>query len=237
MNKNNNKMSQKKRTQRVQHMFRRIRDPIVSDATNGASPSAFALSTDSSGNASTSIVLSPFGVRAVQVLAGSGATTTFTDSNYFPAVMPWLYNQARNFERYRVLNATLILIGNVGSSATGRVVVDSSTDVADNLSPITIGTSTGGKVFDLANLSSKEYRFSLDVDSGWKKCSSRTAGFSSDSTKFLPINTVNDLVFSNAYIAIVSGSTGGTPSAFTALNFAIEYDVEFKDPISYGVNY
>lgn len=234
---NKSKVNQKRKGPRVQHLFRRIRDPVVSDATNGATPAALTLSTDASGNANTTLVLCPFGLQAVGVLSGTGASTTFGNFPYFPATLPWLYNQARNFERYRVLNATLILIGNVGSSATGRVVVDSSTDAADNISPITIGTSTGGKVFDLANLSNKEYRFPLDVDSAWKKCSSRLCGFSADGTKFFPLNTMNDLIFSNAYVAIVSGSTGGTPSAFAAMNFAVEYDVEFTDPVSFGVNY
>lgn len=230
-----NKPVQKKKGPRVQHLFRRIRDPLVTDATN-PTPDAFALVTNASGNANTSVNLSPFGVMAIGVAGGTGTTTAFANYPYFSAVMPWLYNQARNFERYRILNATVIVIGNVGSSATGRVIVDSSTDAADNISPITVGTSTGGKVFDLASLSSKEQRFPLDVDSSWKKCSSKTAAFSGDGTRMLLVSSINDLSFSNLYVAVVSGSANGTPGSFTALNLAIEYDVEFADPISFGVN-
>lgn len=207
---------------------------MVSNAAT-PTPSPVSLVSDTSGNASLTYALGPLGVYGLTAAVVSGAIN-FTNTQYFSPNFPFLYNQAKNFERYRMLNATLVVVGNVGSTATGRVIVDSSTDMADNVSPITIGTSTGGTVFDLATLSGKEKRVPLDVDSSWKKVSSQTFNVFNSSTLVVPVSSGNDLIFTNVYISLVAATQAGSLGVFTAANFFLEYDVEFRDPIAYGVN-
>jgi len=229
------KTPQKQKASKPQHVFRRIRDPLVNDASN-LSPSAVALVADGSGNANLTYALSPLGISGLTATSTSATgPINFLSTAFYAPYLPWLYNQARNFERYRVLSATLIITGNVGSSATGRMLVDSSTDIADNVTPVTVGLSTGGLVFDVASLAAKEKRFQLDVDSSWKKVSNRTYTAPSV-TLALPTSSANDLLFSNIYISVVGATASGTAGSFTVANFAMEYDVEFRDPISYGAN-
>lgn len=217
-------------------MFKRVKDPLVTDASNGASPTAIDLVVGSSGTGASVYALSPFGIAGVTATAAAGGAVSFSSSNFYSAYLPWLYNQARNFERYRVLSATLVIIGSVGSTATGRVVVTSSTDVVDYNSPPQVGLSTGGVVFDLSTLASKERRIPLRVDSSWKVASSRTVVVANSSSLAIPINTANDLLFTNFSVNVVGGTANGSSGSFTAANYMLEYDVEFKDPIAYGAN-
>lgn len=220
-----------------QHAFRSVRDPIVLDATQAGS-GMVALVTNATGGATLSLLFSPFGVYSLSTSnVEAGKQVVFGQSQVTNTLLPWLYNQSRNFERYRVTRAVIIAVGNVGSTATGRLMMDSSTDFTDATTPITLGTSTGGKVWDVANMASKELRFALDVDSSWKKVSRSTFIFNPSGTVATPVNTVNDLSFSTAFISCVGASAGGTVADNTTIaNFYLEYDVEFKDPISFGVN-
>lgn len=217
-----------------QHVFRRIRDPMVSNAAS-SSPSPVSLVSDATGNGSLTYTLSPLGIKG---LSGSvtGSVVGFDTALFYSPYFPFLYNQARNFERYRILNATLIVVGNVGSTATGRIIVDSSTDMADNTSPVTIGTSTGGIVFDLASLATRDKRIQLDVDTSWKKVSAQTFNIVNGLGTALAVSSGNDLSFTSIYISLVAATQAGSLGVFTAANFFLEYDVEFRDPISYGVN-
>lgn len=237
MNKSRASGSNANKAPRAQHLFRKIRDPVVADASSGSSPAAYAVAVNSSGDYNGNLSFCPFGYRGLSTAnAVAGQPTTFSEYVSENAHLPWLYNQARNFERYRILNATLVVVGNVGSTATGRMVLQSSTDLADILGSNTVGLSSGGKVIDLAILASKDQRFPLDVDSSWKKCSSRLYVFNSTATGAIPVSTVNDLMFSGLNCTVVGGTSNGTSAAFTAANFFLEYDVEFRDPIAYGAN-
>lgn len=221
-----------------QHYFQAVRDPVVTDASNGANPSMFSLVTDSSGNSNASFILSPFGVAGLSTNnATAGSQTVFTSTTTTSPALPWLYNQARNFERYRVTRAVVIAVGSVGSTASGRLLLDSSTDAADTVSAINVATSTGGKVFDVAALSSRELRFNLDVDSSWKKCSSRTYLLNGSGTVAIPVNHVNDLSFCTLFVGCFGATAAGSTAVGTSIcQFFLEYDVEFRDPISYGAN-
>lgn len=231
--------NQKKKNKVVQqHAFKRVRDPLVVNAT-AATPGMVSLTTDGSGNGSQTLTLSPVGLYgAASSPATAGQVATWSSAALQSPYLPWLYNQSRNFERYRVMNATLIAVGNLGSSATGRILLDSSTDMADNITVVTTATSTGGKVFDVGQLASREARLPLDVDSSWKKVSSRTFLFDASNTALLPVSSANDLSFSNVYMACYGASASSSaPVAGTIVaQFYLEYDVEFRDPISYGVN-
>lgn len=216
---------------KMQHSFRAIRDPFVADATNGANPTIQNIVSDANGSVGISYFLSPFGVTGLTVTStASGSSASLNTTTVDTAHFPWLYNQARNFERYRVTRAVICFVGNIASTATGRIMLDSSTDAADTVLPQSLGLSTGGKVWDLAVAASKELRFNMDVDSAWKKCSSRTNIITTNNVA-IPVSTVNDLIFSSVYVTV----NGASPNIILG-NMFIEYDVEFRDPISYGAN-
>lgn len=223
---------------RPNHVFRRIRDPFVTDAGN-ANPTALNLSTDASGNATTYLTVAPLGLRAIQASNSSASgPITFQQVPFIAAPLPWLYGQSRNFERYRMLNATIVVVGSVGSNATGRISLVSTTDYADVNTITNVGLSAGGKVFDIASLSGKEQRFALDVDTSWKKVSATVVSIGSSGTALLPTSNYNDLIATNVQIGIYgyTASGGSSVVATNFLSFFLEYDVEFRDPISFGAN-
>lgn len=213
--------------------FNGIRDPVVSDATV-LTPSMVTAVADASGNYSVAIPFCPLGMNGGQVnsTTSSGATFT-TNTNTVPPKLPFLWNQSRNFERYRITRAVLVFVGNVGSTTVGRITLGSSTDYSDLFTTQLIATSVGDKTFDLASSASKELRFQMDVDSSWKKISATLLNFPFSNSVIVPVNTANDLCFSMGFVTITgSTQTGSAPIG----NMFVEYDVEFKDPISFTVN-
>lgn len=213
------------------HVYRKIRDPVCQDAT-AATPSMIPVTTNGTGLVSFVAAFAPLGIQVptLTVTAGSlSANNTVWDAPH----CPWLNNNARNFERYRVLNATLIFVGNVGSTTIGSLTVTSTTDVSDYVRGIvTPATSTGGKTVNLASASTREQRFPLDVDSSWKKVSASTLYCTNGSVQTLyPFNSFNDLLFTAIDVYV----TGG-PATTNVGSFYLEYDVEFKDPTSFVIN-
>lgn len=210
--------------------YRGIRDPITNDAT-ASPPSMFSAQTDSNGKFANQFMLSPLGIIGpVFTSAASGSPVTINKAVIFAPLLPWLYNASRNFERYRITRAVLIFVGSVGSNATGQIMMDSTTDSQDLVTPATFSTSTGGKIFDLASSANKEFRFQCDVDSSWKKVSGQT--FSTYNTSTISFNnSVNDLLFTCPVLAIQAG-----PANTNCGSFYVEYDVQFRDPISFAAN-
>lgn len=213
--------------------FNGIRDPVVTDASV-TTPTMVTPVADGSGNYSIAIPFSPIGMSGGQVASTTSTGATFTaNSNTVPAKLPFLWNQSRNFERYRVTRAVLIFVGNVGSTTVGRITLGSSTDYSDMFTTQLISQSVGDKTFDLASSASRELRFQMDVDSSWKKISNTLFNFPFSNSVIVPVNTANDLCFSIGFLTI----TGSTQTASAAIgNLFVEYDVEFKDPISFSVN-
>jgi len=214
---------------KLNHVFRNVRDPVVLDASQGL-PTSFSITTNSSGSFNNNQTICPLGIVGYNILsAASGSSVTYTTSYIQGAKHPWLYNQARNFERYRITRYVLIFVGNVGSTATGSIMLDSSSDFADVITVQGFGASTGGKIFDLAQSAGKELRFNCDVDSSWKKVSSQV--FSLTGNTLVPVSTGNDLSCTNWFVTV-----NGAASNTLVGSLYAEFDVEFKDPISYGVN-
>lgn len=227
--------SKKKSGIKQSRVFRGVRDPLVGDASNLA-PIALPFTADASGNASYQLILSPLGVTGPQLQMPS-STSAGTPIAIVPGLiqrplLPWLYNQSRGFERYRITRARLIFVSNMGSTATGRILMDSTTDYADATTGVTVGTNTGGKVFDLASGAAREFSFNLDIDSTWKKVSNQTFVVAS-ATIMAVTSSINDLQFSTIIVAAIGTSAS---SGATIGSFFLDYDVEFKDPIAYGVN-
>lgn len=222
------------RPQAGTRIFRGVRDPLVNNSA-ATTPVVYSMNTDGAGAFSGSVCLSPLGISGLVFsvpnpnTAGTAIVPSIT--TMFSPFLPWLYNQAKGFEQFRVTRATAIWVSNLGSTATGRVMLDSSTDYADAVSANGISTSTGGKVFDLASGASKEFRHQMDVDSSWKKCSSATLLVSTPSNIVTPVNSINDLSFTTIFVTI----TGG-PNSTNCGSLFVDYDVEFKDPISFGAN-
>lgn len=212
-----------------QHVFRNVRDIVCDDATQNP-PISTQVATDANGNWTSQIAFAPLGV-SYSTFTTNGTVVSVGTGLLSPR-LPWLYNTSRNFERYRVTRAVLIFVGNVGSTSVGRLIMDSTTDYADAGTGVTIGTSAGGKVFDLASSASKELRFNMDVDTTWKKVSSYTALKPGGANTLLQINSANDLLFSVGVLGVI----GGPASVPQAGNFCIEYDVEFRDPITWTAN-
>lgn len=231
MPKQNNKS---KNVQTGPRVFRGIRDPLVGNAA-AASPTVYGMNTNGSGVFVGVVNLSPLGVAGTQIVV---PTPNTAGSVIVPSVvpftnpyLPWLFNQSRGFERYRVTRAVAIWVSNVGSTVTGRVMLDSSTDFSDAISATGISTSTGGKVFDLAGGASKEMRFQMDVDSSWKKVSSNCTTFQAGTGVSVPTNTINDLSFTTLFVTISGG-----PASTDCGSMFVEYDIEFREPIAFGAN-
>lgn len=225
---NNNRLGPNNNMKRQSHVFRGVRDMLTNDGSDSSSLS-YTISTDANGAATAAFGLAPLGIKSV-IATATGSTVSWTSTVTSPPRLPWLWNQARNFERYRVTRAVLCFIGNVGSTTTGRILLDSSTDYADLTTPQTLGLGAGGRMFDLASSASKELRFQMDVDTSWKKVSASTV-LTSTSNSIIPVNSVNDLIFSAGFVTIVGG-----PGTQLVGNLVLEYDVEFRDPIAYGAN-
>lgn len=224
-------MAQKKQKKtKTTYTHLRVRDVLVVDATSNA-PTAINLATDSSGSVAIQNALAPLGINGLAILsAASGSPVSFSQSTVATPALPWLYNTARSYERYRVVSATLVFISNVSATTAGRVMLDSSTDYSDTLTPPYFGTSAGGKVYSLASAANKELRLNMDVDSSWKKVSKITnTAYASGVTA--PISTMNELLFTNYIVAVQ-----GAPVNTNVGTLSIEYDVEFRDPIAFAAN-
>jgi len=223
-------MAKGKSGSKPNHVFRGIRDPVVLDASTG-SPTLQTCTSDGSGNISMDQSISPLGVSApVGTVSSGGGTVTWSFITTQGAKHPWLYNQARNFGRFRITRYVLIFVSNQGANVTGQVAMTSSTDITDTASANWgASTSSGGKVFDLSSGANRELRLNCDVDTSWKKVTSLL--FVKTGNALVTTSSANDLVVTNWFFN-VSGGPANQPLG----SLYAEYDVEFRDPISYGVN-
>lgn len=205
--------------------YSKIVDPICDDAT--ANPPV----ASGYGSGSTWIALSPVGIKGtIGTAPGGGGAVSWTYQVIAPPRLPWLYNTARNFEEYRVTRAVLVCKNNSGTTAAGDVILDSDSDFVDvGTGNITLGTSTGGTV---RPYSTREVRHQMDIDTTWKKVSGFTA-YNSGTVTY-PVNSVNDLIFTTGYYALVG--TTASQLATTACNLFVEYDVQFRHPCAFTSN-
>lgn len=229
------KTNNNKQKMQVQHAFRGVRDVLVEDASVvGSKP--VPLTTGAQGTVSYNGFLSCSGMNTVPLGA---ATASYANTVYLvtPPRMNWLLNTSKNFGSFRVTRANLVFIGNVGSTATGKVVMFASRDVVDVSQNISVSTSQGGKVFDLASAATRELRIPMPVDPSWKKVTNVTCvrgdsyPWGGDASSVIQINSVNDLIFSAFAVTVVGG-----PANADIGSLLVEYDVEFRDPISISIN-
>lgn len=212
---------------RAKYAYRQVSENLVDDASVGLSTVPWTITTDGGGFSSGYQTLAPQGIDATYLSSGAFAYTVHTYTH-----LAWLRSMSANFEEYRVTNAVLLVVGNVGSTTSGRMAVMSSPDPADSGNTTFSLLAVGGTTFDLATLAGREKRVPLKIDSGWKKISKRTneiTGGSSDT--ITPINTVSDLAFTSIRVAV-----SGAPASTLVCTFNLVYDVEFRHPISSTVN-
>ncbi len=203
---------------------RGVTDPVASDAS--ASSAATILSTDSSGNGTIGFVLAPKGVVGVNAAGTASATIAAPH-------MPWLYNTSKNFLEYRVTRATLVVVGNVGSTVSGTVAVMSTTDMIDIISTPVPGMGdliVGGTSFALADLAMNNKRIPLRVDAMWKKVTSVTSQIIA--SNIITNASIDDICFSGYIVRVAGGpvSSGGVLTTY------VEYDVEFRGVASTTFN-
>jgi len=200
--------------------YSRVTDPIVNSVYSNPLVMS-SVTTNASGDASTHISLSPQGVTAWN-------TTTSAKVQVESPQLPWLYNASRNFARYRILRANVILVSNVGTTSPGNISIKSTSDYSDAGVEIA-QTLTGGNEFSLASIASRNKSVALQVDTAWKKVTSETTRLLS--TGLVSLNTVNDLAFSNISLRVAGG-----PVSTIVANMYIEYDVEFANPVAVAYN-
>lgn len=221
-----NNISKSRKTTKMQHMFRGIREPLVNNPTD---KQVISLTTTSNNYTSLSLVLTPIGLMSVKL-----SSTVFTAVKSDDPHLMWLNTNAQNFGYYRVTRAKLVFIGNSGSTTSGTLNLFGSADPADSTSNIQTAflAGPGAKSFDLASTASKEASLTIPVDSSWKKVSQilmRPA--MSDSTIITPFNSLGDLSFATIQAQVV-----GVPLNTNLGNLFLDYDVEFKDPLSVSMN-
>lgn len=213
------------------HIYRQVRDIICNDAGTYDVHNA---NSDASGLASSAFVLYPRALTSVNLSGGTFAPITVSAPR-----LPWLYKTSGNFARYRILNAKLVFVGNVGSTASGTIVLAGYTNSIDANASLQLAFTQGNNVksFDLARASGKELVVPIPVDSSWKSVSSALMGpgstypLSATTSAIVPFNTVDSLSFGSVAYSVV-----GAPALVRLGQFFVVYDVEFKDPISVDLN-
>jgi len=198
-----------------------VSDPVCGDIATVRTP--FTVVTGGSGSTSGHFALSPVGVNS---LSTSNVLTTLE-----PAHLPWMSSTGQNFLNYRVSKATLIVVGSVGSTATGQMAVVSSPDFVDTaIPPSAFGDYiVGGTTFALSDLASNNRRVPMRFDSSWKKITNRSTTVIGG--VIVDNSSVDDLIFTSFAYSV----TGG-PNTTSICSFFVEYDIEFKGVVSIGLN-
>lgn len=217
---------------KVPHSFKNVRDTLCENATAGTLVPASLLTNSSGGNFS-STVLAPNTLIGCKVSGG-----TVSEEVVLTPALPWLYRTAVNFASFRVTRATLVFVGNVGSTTPGFVAMKGYKDPADAFPTLTRANAVGANVrsFNLAESAGKEIRLPLPVDSRWKRNTSYLSKLSSTypftgTSGILNFSTVGDASFTSFALVVVGG-----PASTNVGELFLEYDVEFAEPISLGTN-
>lgn len=210
----------------------RMRELVHTDAL---ADNVLTISTSATGTASGQVCLTPCGLTTSVLASGAFGNVARLD----PPHLRWLNNQARNFGAYRVLWANVKLVGNVGSTTVGTIILAGFKNAVDTNTALQLAyvSGTNCKSFDISSASGRELSVPLPVDTSWKKVSSvlAVAGtnvpFAGNSGMLVPVNSVDDLAFASLSYAVVAG-----PVSTNIGQLAIEYEIEFRDPISSALN-
>ncbi len=199
---------------------RNVADPVLDDASGAQN--VVIMQSNSSGVANTTICFAPLGIYGVN-------SSTFAQALFAAPHLPWLYNTSKNFDMYRITRAVLVVSSNLGSTATGDIAIFSSPDASDSATGPLAGVMTGGNNIAVAALAAKNWRVPLNIDTSWKKVSRTT--IAANGSTLVASSTIDDLMLCQMNVAIA-----GAPPSANVCQFYIEYDVEFKGPVSIGAN-
>lgn len=226
------KQKQVAKKQRRSVMHFQMRENLFTDATTS---SVLTVSTSGSGGAAGALCLTPQGLRTPVLATGVFGALTTVD----PPHLKWLFSQSDNFGSYRVTRASLKIVGNVGSTATGTIGVMGFKDPADSSATIQLANVQGqyAKSFDIGSLANKEQSLSLPVDSTWKKVSSvlalpgQSQPFTGTNAMLVNVNSLGDLSFTSFSWIVVGG-----PATANICQFALDYEVEFREAEAVATN-
>lgn len=200
--------------------FTSVVDPVVTN-TYANPPTMATIKSEPGGFAYLNVTLTARGLNAYSTTAAGQVAVTGSH-------LPWMASTCRNFGSYRISRASLVLAGSIGSTTPGKVAVHVSKDFEDVTTTYSIA-APGGTMFDLASLATRNKVIPLRVNTEWKKVTDITTV--SVGGVVTVINSANDLVI-GTYVVVVAGA----PPSTDLMDMYIEYDVEFANPMSVGLN-
>lgn len=186
------------------------------------------------------------GVGGWSVVTSSGltsayydlASTTFKTEEVLSPCLRWFSNQSQNFNKFRILRATLVVVGAMGSDLRGRLSIQGFNDSSDVGAIYSFLQGPNGRMIDLASLSTREARIELPVNTDWKKVTKRLMQVGGDEPYIkpgnrclVPINSANDLLVTG-FGYLISGCNVEE----RVCDFFLEYEVEFHGPLLSNVN-
>lgn len=205
-------------------IYRRIRDPVVTNAAIGTS--AIAVLTDGAGVYNAAWDFSAFGITGFELTSTSvGTALAYSTTTYAAPYLPWLYHTSASFQEYRILAATFIVKPILGSNTTGVAAIVSDVDTGDSIEfGLDLGNAVGGTI---GPLKQNEIRHVCNVDTAWKKVSAPLAYTSDGNTtsNMIIANTANDQIFCAVSLNVTSAAVSSTVA-----RVFMEYDVEFRKP-------
>lgn len=175
-------------------------------------------------NSTTTVALTPIGCVSWKLTSGPTATL----SSVVNPVLKWMQATSTNFKEYRVLRATVRIVGNVPSTSAGNFTVVSSKNYADIFSGATPNYANSGAGTSVASLATKDQRFPLIFDSTWKPVTSRLVAIGTDQVTVVPLNNIDTASFCS--FAVSNNSTVALGIMY------LDYDVEFRGPINPTLN-
>lgn len=240
-NQQNMPKGRKTKTRSTNHSFQGLREALLLTGPGGTPGSVASpvVQTVSNTQYNSAWVLAPCGLTSTQVVAN--AYTRGTPGNICSPPLRGLYSRAIDFQWYRVTRAKLVFVGSVSSNIGGIISMAGYSDPFD-VTNITLTATVSGpstKTFDMASASTKELSIPVPVDSSWKKCSSvlTVPGdvypfVAANSSALAVVNSVSDLAFGAVSIAWQTDAPANTNLG----RIFLDYDVEFRGPIDFGIN-
>jgi len=223
--------TRKSNPSRVQHSFRGVREPILADANTNA---VLNLNTDTNGGASCQVCLNSMGMVTPILTSGTYGTPMVVDKVH----LKWLASQAEGFAWYRITRARLYFVSNLGSTATGTILLTGFSDVNDVNLLVQTAYINNGKQFDLASGAARDISIQLPIDTSWKKVGAVLATpanvkpYNGLGTQLIQVNSANDICF-----GAINVNMYGAPASVNAGQLFLDYDVEFKNPVAPSMNF
>lgn len=221
-----------RRTARTQTIFRNIRESIFHDSNTD--PPLYLIS-DDNGNGNVNVAFTPRGILAPQFSNSEFGSLALV----CPPTLRWLQVMSSNFQEYRILQASLKVIGcqGINSGQISVMTAKSPMDITGTFG-MADGAGPSAKTFDIATLAHKEVSIPMSFDSAWKKVTttlmtngSNLPWMSGNTSQLVTVASIEDIAFSGM-TAVCSQAISNSRLA----SFALVYDVEFRSVVSDIIN-